>query len=265
MQATFRIPDDGDLVLLDDQPSLKLEGEWYGDPASSSLRIEPQTAFMKPATDVILHGHAYAASPQTAEVLVGIRIGSLSKVARVVGDRFLVRRGGTQRIAGPSPFETIPLVYERAFGGWDRREPDAMQHRCEPRRPVGLGYRAHALAPDDEVPLPNIELPGDPLREYGDAPAPAGFGFVAPHWLPRATFAGTYDTAWMRSRSPLLPGDFDRRFFNAASPGLIAPSYLKGDEPAVVVGATPGGRIASICQGSCPNASSNCVAAGESR
>ena len=100
VQATFRIPDDGDLVLLDDQPSLKLEGEWYGDPASSSLRIEPQTAFMKPATDVILHGRAYAASPQTAEVLVGIRIGSLSKVARVVGDRFLVRRGGTQRIAG---------------------------------------------------------------------------------------------------------------------------------------------------------------------
>jgi hypothetical protein len=30
---------------------------------------------------------------------------------------------------------------------------------------------------------------------------------------------------------PLLPTDFDRRFFNAASPGLIAPGHLKGDEP----------------------------------
>jgi len=36
-----------------------------------------------------------------------------------------------------------------------------------------------------------------------------------------------------------LPKDFDRRFFNAASPGLIAPGYLRGDEDVMIVNASP--------------------------
>ena len=41
----------------------------------------------------------------------------------------------------------------------------------------------------------------------------------------------------------MLPKDFDRRFFNAASPGLVTPSPLRGDEPVVVLGVTPNGRV----------------------
>src|SRR5215475_4361379 len=47
----------------------------------------------------------------------------------------------------------------------------------------------------------------------------------------------------MTERMPLLPDDFDRRFFNAASPGLIAPGYLAGDEPVALLGVTPEGRL----------------------
>jgi hypothetical protein len=97
---------------------------------------------------------------------------------------------------------------------------------------------------DDEVRLPNLEDPQRPFRALGDTPPPAGFGFISPNWQPRAAFAGTYDAAWDKERKPLLPKDFDRRFFNAASPGLITPGYLNGDEPVVVVGASPQGRIA---------------------
>ena len=42
---------------------------------------------------------------------------------------------------------------------------------------------------------------------------------------------------------PLLPSDFDRRFFNAAPPDQIAPGFLKGDEPVVILNASPSGRI----------------------
>jgi hypothetical protein len=76
------------------------------------------------------------------------------------------------------------------------------------------------------------------IRRYGDSPAPAGFGFVSADWEPRARYAGTYDEAWSQERKPLLPKDFDRRFFNAASPGLTAPGYLKGNEDVVVVNAS---------------------------
>jgi hypothetical protein len=61
---------------------------------------------------------------------------------------------------------------------------------------------------------------------------------------PTKQFAGTYDAAWDRDRKPLLPHDFDRRFFNAASAGLVAPHHLLGNEPVVVIGVAPEGRVA---------------------
>ena len=75
----------------------------------------------------------------------------------------------------------------------------------------------------------------------GGVPVGAGFGFVGPEWSPRSALAGTYDAAWEADRAPLLPVDFDRRFFNAAAPGLVAPAYLRGDEPVLVRGATKEG------------------------
>ncbi len=244
VQASFSIEDSRELSLLEEQPEVNVGGEWYGDPVSTSLKLEPQIAFVKPATDVVLRGHAYAPAPGATETQVGIRVGPVSKVARVIGDRYLVRRSGTIGVSATQPFEKIPLVYERAFGGWDRRDPDPTQHRCEMRNPVGVGFRANAIADDDQVPLPNIEYAEHPFRAYGDAPPPAGFGFLAANWAPRLTFAGTYDAAWDRQRKPLLPLDFDRRFFNAASVGLVTPAYLQGNESAIVIGASPRGRVA---------------------
>jgi hypothetical protein len=48
---------------------------------------------------------------------------------------------------------------------------------------------------------------------------------------------------WVRRRAPLLPGDFDRRFFNVATGELAFPRFLKGGEPVEVVGASRRGRI----------------------
>ena len=143
----------------------------------------------------------------------------------------------------PEPFERIPLIYERAFGGWDRRDEDPERHTYEARNPVGTGFRKGSAGSDDEFAVPNVEDPENLFRSHGDTPAPAGFGFVAVNWQPRLAYAGTYDQAWDESRKPLLPEDFDRRFFNAASPGLIAPGYLAGDEPVALLGVTPEGRL----------------------
>jgi hypothetical protein len=143
----------------------------------------------------------------------------------------------------PEPLEKIPLVYENAFGGWDRSDTDPEQHAFEPRNPVGTGYRTKHGRFEDGIRLPNVENPRDLVRNYGDTPCPAGFGFISPDWQSRAAFAGTYDAAWSRHRCPLLPADFDRRFFNSASPDLIAVGFLKGDEPVCVEGASPAGPI----------------------
>jgi hypothetical protein len=51
---------------------------------------------------------------------------------------------------------------------------------------------------------------------------------------PRRGFAGTYDRAWMTSRMPLLPADFDPRHHQVAPPDQIVTEHLAGDEELVV-------------------------------
>jgi hypothetical protein len=100
--------------------------------------------------------------------------------------------------------------------------------------------------------LPNVEDPNHLINSYGAPVPPCGFGFTSPDWQPRATFAGTYDEVWTKSRSPLLPVDFDRRFFNSAAPGLIAPGYLRGSEDVVVLNTTSVPRLAFRLPGIVP-------------
>ncbi|MET0333885.1 MAG: DUF2169 domain-containing protein [Rhizobacter sp.] len=243
VQATFQIDPQG-LAPLPQQPPIKAGGQWRGDPAKTSMVEEPQIAFFKPGTDIVLRGHAHAPQPGATEGMIGIRVGPVQKTARVFGDRRYTTRFGLQHsISEPQPFERIPIIPELAFGGWDRRNEDDRRHACEPRNPVGRGF--HVQAPDgDEAWLPNFEDPQNLIASWSDRPQPACFGFTAPEWQPRLGFGGTYDEAWSKSRKPLLPKDFDRRFFNAGSPGLVSSQPLRGDEDVVVVGCSPQQRVA---------------------
>jgi hypothetical protein len=243
VKATFWNISGRQLLLAEEQISPNLSGEFWTDPDVSSYKYEPETAFVKSATDIVLIGHAHALKPGETSVDVGIRVGLVQKVVRVFGDRYLVRDRVKSSIYGPKPFAKIPLVYELSFGGWDRSHPDPNQHTFEPRNPVGVGFGYPAGKTDEPLKLPNIEDPKYPWKRLGDRPPPAGFGFISPHWQPRASFAGTYDGKWDETRKPLLPTDFDRRFFNAASPGMIAPGYLRGDEPITIMNASSAGRL----------------------
>ncbi len=241
-KATYAIHADG-LKLAEEQVPVHVAGVPWGKPEESSYRYEPECAFIKPATDVVLTGHAWAPRQETRELLVSLRVGPVQKSVRVLGDRVWHKRLGSISMTRPQPFESMPLVYERAFGGWDRSEPDPRLHTLEPRNPVGVGFRANPRAFEEDLPLPNLEDPDHPLERFGQKVPPAGFGFLSPHWQPRAAYAGTYDETWDKARKPLLPKDFDRRFFNAASPGLVAPGYLRGGEPVVIKNASRRGPL----------------------
>jgi hypothetical protein len=240
VKATYDIGPDG-LVLAEEQVPVNLGGESWGEPGESSYKYEPEVASFKVATDVVLVGHAHAPEKETRELLVALQVGPVKKAVRVVGERVWYRSLGSISATRPLPFERMPLVYERAFGGWDRTDPD--RTAFEPRNPVGVGFRASTRHFEENLRLPNLEDPAQPLQRFGQVVPPAGFGFISPHWQPRAAFAGTYDEAWNKQRKPLLPKDFDRRFFNAASPGLVVPGYLKGGEPVTLTHASPRGRL----------------------
>ncbi|WP_437949729.1 DUF2169 domain-containing protein [Sorangium sp. So ce296] len=242
VQATFTFAPGRGLSPAGEQAPVNLCGVLWGkDAETSSYRVEPAFAFVKPATDVVLLGHAYAR--HTTETQVVFRVGPVGKAVRVVGDRFWVRSASAIAATRALPFDRMPLTYERAFGGWDRSDPDPSKHSFESRNPVGVGFRAPPGRFEEGVQLPNLEDPADPVLRWGQVVTPAGVGFVSPNWQPRASFAGTYDDAWSKARMPLLPRDFDRRFFNAASPGLVAPGYLRGDEQVWVEGASRHGKL----------------------
>jgi hypothetical protein len=252
VKGTFTIVPDEPCRLAEEQVPINFSGELVGeDPAISSFKYEPEVAFFKPTTDVVMNGHAWAPRAGTTEVTVGLRVGPLRKQIRVTGDRTWYRTLGGIGVTKPLPFEKIPLTYERAFGGWDRSHPDPRRHTYEPANPSGVGHRSSGIF-EDLLRLPNLEPADQPLQRFGERTISAAFGFVCPHWQPRAALAGTYDARWEKDRAPLLPKDFDRRHLNAASPGLIAPEYLRGDDPVTVVGASPRGTLSFTLPGTPP-------------
>lgn len=245
IKATFAIAPDGSLKFAQQQTPVVLAPEHYGDPETTSYKFEPETSFTKPATDVVVLGHAVAPRGMATHMMVDIQVGPLRQRMAVIGDRQWHRDASGWYISRPEPFATMPLVYERAFGGIDRRHPDPAQQGYEARNSVGRGF----YLPDNQQPqdqplwLPNIEDPNALVERISDRPGPVGCGFTLPHWQPRLSWAGTYDQHWLDTRSPLLPEDFDRRFFNAASPALIASGHLLGDEPVRIENMTPEGVL----------------------
>jgi hypothetical protein len=242
IKATF-VMADGQLLFCEEQAPVNTVGEFWGEPRSSSFKYEPECAFIKVATDVALIGHAHAPSSRATDVDVSLQVGPLQKTVRVFGDRTWFKSLGRVLMTRPLPFERIPLRYERAFGGWDRSHADPQQHRFDSRNPVGAGFRASNRNFEEDLPLPNLEDPEEPLIRFGQAGRPVGFGFICPEWQPRASLAGTYDETWRKTRMPWLPTNFDRRFFNAAPPGLVAPGYLRGDEAVLLLHGTPEGIL----------------------
>ncbi|MBP86835.1 MAG: hypothetical protein CMJ64_08970 [Planctomycetaceae bacterium] len=242
VKATYSLMPPSELLFAEEQLPISIEGAYQSDGDPSSYLYEPETAFIKQRTDVSLFGYAFCQNRGDSKVDVTLRVGdAIEKTVRVIGDRVWKRRLGIVDMTNPEPFEKIPLIYERAFGGWDAAEPDPLTSQFEPRNPVGVGFKRKEW--EEGMPLPNLEDPKRPLKMYGDTPPPAGFGFISPHWQPRAQYAGTYDEKWEKERAPLLPEDFDLRFFNAASPGLIAPEYLKGNESVLIENASPRGTL----------------------
>ena len=238
VKCTFDIKPDGSTEVSEEQPPVLRVPEHFGEPGKSSIKYENDLVLTKKTTDVIVVGHAYAPEGRPIETMeVGFRVGPVQKVLQATGDREWSAAGRSR----PAPFTKLPLIYERAFGGLDKKSPHP-ERDWEWRNPVGTGFavsRENATG----VALPNVEYSNDTMRSWNDKPQPAGLGAIACHWQPRVGFAGTYDDNWMKTRQPLLPDDFDDRYFQCAPVDQQAPSFLRGGEPAVLYRLTPSGEL----------------------
>ena len=244
VKATYHVRMDGTTELAEVQKPLFYSAQHIGEPGKSSILYEADMIPTKPATDVLVNGQAYApAGKPTAAVDVSIRVGPLKKRLRVFGDRhWYTGILGRMKQSSPVKFKRMPITYERAFGGWDVTDPDPAKQRLYSQNPIGRGFatKKHHLKGGT---MPNVEHPSHLISAWNDRPAPGGFGAIASYWSPRLDWGGTYDEEWREGKFPLLPDDFDDRFYQSALPDQQVGEFLRGGEDVTLENLTESGSL----------------------
>ncbi len=242
VKATFGL--DPDIHIAEKQKPIVMADEYWGEPGASSLKYATEAHPSKPGTDVVVNAEACALQNRpVSEMTVELNVAGRSNILKVYGDRYWEKGIFGASPSSPQPFLRMPLVYERSFGGMHVIDKDGGTILSEPRNPVGKGFLDKRHTQElEKAGVPNIENDRNRINAPGDAVQPVGFGYIAPSWQPRVSYAGTYDEAWQKSRAPYLPKDFDPRFFHAAHPNLIFNKYLQGGEPVSAINMSPRGK-----------------------
>lgn len=211
VKSTFALIPNGDMTLVDPVEVRRVEAH-YGDNPARSVRASSDIAPYLEAVDILFVGHAYPPGGVPAPGVtarLGVVRGSwslLDKIIEVHGDR---ASSPGQPPSDPRPFQKMPLVYERAYGGIGSSE-----------NPLGVA-------------LPNL-LYADPARRA----EPAGFGPISCYWPLRKRLLRGYSRQLLDLRIAEIPDEFDAAYFQAAPPDQRIPS-LQGDELIILQGLHP--------------------------
>ena len=224
VKAGFTLRPGGVAQLLPEDQQPEFSGDQFAaDDPAQGLRYPSDFAIYKPGADLLLSGQCHAPAGRTlrqAEVLFAV--GDAAKRLVVFGDRMWMPGPVTTSMSDPAPFRSMPLTWDRSFGG-----------PGDPRNSAGRGLGENRLADGTTARLlPNIESRHSLVTSPHDRPAPSGFGPISPASPDRASRTGTYDDRWLEQHWPWLPDDFDWTFFNAAPPDQQLPRrFVRGDEP----------------------------------
>jgi hypothetical protein len=161
-------------------------------------------------------------------VPVGVRVGAWTKTFVVSGDREWSGRGTAARLTAPRPFLSMPITYERAFGGTNPDEDHREKADAYRLNPIGCGY--HPAGPTAGARGPNTEEADDPVLVPDGSYRPMSFGPIGRNWAPRVALAGTYDEQWLETGFPFLPSDFNDDYYQAAPRDQQVPYPQGGEE-----------------------------------
>jgi hypothetical protein len=267
VRATFDFAADGKpMTLAREQQPIAFGDTFAGPVASEPLRavVEEDGDLLpyKPGTDLLVMGNAHAPDDRAHENwIAGIRVGNIQKILRLHGPRQFHKRLLGWRLGPTEPVTFVPLDYRLAFGGCidipgaltSDGEPDNLKHAGNPAgcgwlpkrdayRKLGRKARKHVVEwvrRQKVIPAPQIESALEPVRQPYQSAAAEGLGPTARWCAPRIAFQGKYDKSWREDRYPLLPIDFDSRFYQSAHPDLVAVPHLNGDESVTLAGLLP--------------------------
>jgi hypothetical protein len=217
--------------LAEEQPPLEEKNVPHDEIApdvAPSYKVLPEVVGYKTGTDVVVQGSAHPARP-LSQMQVGVEIaGKYAHKAEVFGPRFCDYVNGRVVFTPPEPFEEMPLRYENAYGGRDRRFEADLVKKLEETTPAEDLRRAKAVAGEivqeghplmyprnrfgkgyvledrkeliEGRELPNLEWPNDRLTpgrlvvgnplDWNKQPLPIGFGYLDPSSFPRCSMFG---------------------------------------------------------------------------
>jgi hypothetical protein len=251
VRATFMHKQDSALKFCDEQEAFQWTDTYEGDPHASILLRQTDLTPQKLGTDVTFLGTSFAPGGQEAKSWTcGIQVGPVKKTLAIHGERHwhpIFRTSKAPLMARPKkpaledwrlgvakPASSMSIDWTRAFGGAvpGTGDPDrGVPADVEPSNPIGCGI-VDTSCRDELLRLraPSVTAPEDKELNWRTKYEPQGFGLVSPWWRARQRHAGTYDARWQQDRHPLLPEDFDPRFWQCGHPDLIAYPHLAGGE-----------------------------------
>jgi hypothetical protein len=197
-KATFAFVEDAAMRRVAPQPIVRAE---VGYPApAKSVRLTTDLVPHLRRADVLFTGHAHA-PPGSKVRQLHVRLGLFDGVRSVLDKGLLVRDG--------VDFDRMPIVYERAHGGFGSLD-----------NPVGVGMRE-----------PNVVDPAASQKT-------AGLGPIAIGWPVRKRLLGGKPIEALAGDLFEIPGDFDWTYYQAA-PSDQRVDVLRGDEWLVMDGLHP--------------------------
>ncbi len=246
VKATWRVGPGG-VPVLDGQKPHPMHAE--DTPTPLGLLPRDDLPRIDPAFEVMLLGQAHAPGGRPiSSMTVSLEVGSARRVLQVTGDRHWERGLFGAHITDPAPFVSLPLTWDRAFGGKAVVEIDreSFVDACDVRNPAGRGWDAAADAEalgkalkcpkgyprfDPARQLPNLEDPAHLVRTLKDAPDPAC-------WAPVPVTSSLHGL-----RVPVEPGKpvAGPGLFHRAHPCWVLPAPPPGGAVLALSGATPDG------------------------
>lgn len=235
VKASYRVLADGRVAPAEVPSKIRpADVPWEPENPRSSLRYPSDVCLEKVGADVIVVGEAISPKPVIA-MDVAVKVGERSAPLRVHGQRVFYRRVAAMAIGPAAPFEKMPIVYEKAYGGASEDFAE-----MEPQNWSGAGVAAREADLEGQ-PAPQIEHPLRPHTSSGDKHPPMGYCAIPGHWSPRREQAGTFDETWQKTRMPLMPLDFCPRANNASHPSLFFDKPLLPGTSIGVLGMSEGG------------------------
>jgi hypothetical protein len=182
--------------------------------------LEGDCVPVKPGCDLAVLGraHSYPPGREVDKLPVSLKLGEFERKVLVTGDRCWTGTGPDYRPSRPIPFTSMPLTYERAYGGTAGHSEGGAAPFAD--NPEGRGYvvRQEDVA---GTALPNIEETDQVIQSWRQHPLPAGLAPLPRHSVLRGMRGLAVD---VNARTTHL----EPAAFSFAHPRMLLPGYPAG-------------------------------------